>query len=69
MTHEQQGIDIGRSIGVCMSGGGYRAAAFHLGTLSYLYDAGLGDKVTQISTVSGGTFTGCLLYTSDAADE
>ncbi|MGD8452540.1 MAG: patatin-like phospholipase family protein [Phycisphaerae bacterium] len=48
-------------IGVAMSGGGYRAAAFHLGTLSYLHDlrdADLLPPVAMISTVSGGTFTG-----------
>lgn len=47
-----------RRIGICMSGGGYRAAAFHLGLLSYLYKAGLGPKIRMISTVSGGTFIG-----------
>jgi hypothetical protein len=41
-----------------MSGGGYRAAAFHLGALSYLDRVGLRESVSAISTVSGGTFTG-----------
>lgn len=45
-------------IGICMSGGGYRAAAFHLGALSYLDHLGLVDQVKIISTVSGGTFVG-----------
>lgn len=45
-------------IGVCFSGGGYRAAGFHLGTLDYLQRFGLLDQLTAISTVSGGTFTG-----------
>jgi predicted acylesterase/phospholipase RssA len=46
------------AIGICMSGGGFRAAAFHLGTLDYLHQLGLGDSLRQISTVSGGTFVG-----------
>lgn len=47
------------SIGICLSGGGYRAAAFHLGALAYLDHVGLASsKLKAISTVSGGTFTG-----------
>lgn len=51
-------------IAICLSGGGYRAAAFHLGTLSYLHHLRLpnGDHVLNIvntiSTISGGTITG-----------
>jgi len=47
-------------IALSLSGGGYRAAAFHLGTMSYLDRVDLLEKVTIISTVSGGTFTGAL---------
>lgn len=46
------------SVGMCMSGGGYRAAAFHLGALAYLERLGMGKQLNVISTVSGGTFTG-----------
>lgn len=45
-------------IGVALSGGGFRAAAFHLGLLSYLNRVDLLKNVTILSTVSGGTFTG-----------
>lgn len=50
-------------IGLCFSGGGYRASFFNLGVLSYLnraqYDGKcLLDRVEMLSTVSGGTFTG-----------
>jgi predicted acylesterase/phospholipase RssA len=45
-------------IALCLSGGGYRAAAFHLGVLYYLNRIGLLEKVTILSTVSGGTLTG-----------
>ncbi len=41
-----------------LSGGGFRAAAFHLGTLDLLFRTGLLGDVTMLSTVSGGTFTG-----------
>ncbi len=46
-----------------MSGGGYRAAAFHLGAMSFLNhvrykETPLLEKVRAISTVSGGTITG-----------
>lgn len=62
MTDKQQSSEadsnsIG-SIGLCMSGGGYRAAAFHLGTLDYLEQLSLREHISAISTVSGGTFTG-----------
>ncbi|MEO0431595.1 MAG: patatin-like phospholipase family protein [Cyanobacteria bacterium J06656_5] len=45
-------------IGLALSGGGYRAAAFHLGTLAYLHRVGMLHQLSRLSTVSGGTFTG-----------
>ncbi len=45
-------------IALSLSGGGYRAAAFHLGTLKMLNDLGLLNRVRILSTVSGGTITG-----------
>ncbi|RJR46449.1 MAG: patatin-like phospholipase family protein [Desulfobacteraceae bacterium] len=45
-------------IALCLSGGGYRAAGFHLGTFDYLEHLGLLSKVSILSTVSGGTFVG-----------
>jgi predicted acylesterase/phospholipase RssA len=49
-------------IALCMSGGGFRAAAFSLGTLAYLnerkvYGKSLLEHVDFISSVSGGTIT------------
>ena len=41
-----------------MSGGGFRAAAYSLGTLNTLYLLGVLDNVHMLSTISGGTFTG-----------
>lgn len=51
-------------IALALSGGGYRAAMFHLGTLSYLKHVALPngksilDVVNTISTISGGSITG-----------
>ncbi|HJT27340.1 MAG TPA: patatin-like phospholipase family protein [Pyrinomonadaceae bacterium] len=45
-------------IALSLSGGGYRAAAFHLGTLDMLHRLNLLQSVHVLSTVSGGTLTG-----------
>ncbi|WP_461791640.1 patatin-like phospholipase family protein [Pedobacter sp.] len=50
-------------IAISLSGGGYRAASFHLGGLAYLQylhyqGKPLLENVEMISTVSGGTITG-----------
>ncbi len=45
-------------LGLSLSGGGYRAAAFHLGTLAYLDRIKLLPQLRRLSTVSGGSFTG-----------
>jgi NTE family protein len=42
-------------IGLALSGGGIRAAVFHLGVLYRLADEDLLESVAQISTVSGGS--------------
>lgn len=44
-----------RYLGLSFSGGGFRAAAFSLGTLSLLQDLGLLDRVSVLSGVSGGS--------------
>lgn len=46
----------GKSVGVALSGGGYRAAAYHAGVLDVLDR--LGVPVTNVSTVSGGSIIG-----------
>ncbi len=45
----------GKKIGLALSGGGYRAAAYHIGALRALYKLGVLDKVDYISSVSGGS--------------
>lgn len=57
MTHDTL------KIGLTLSGGGYRAATFHLGVLAYLDSLPAGEHsllhhVTALSTISGGTITG-----------
>lgn len=52
-------------IALSFSGGGYRAASFHLGTMSYLNRLNWGgtpllNQVKMISTVSGGTIPGVI---------
>ena len=44
-----------REIGLALSGGGQRAAAFHLGVLNKLYQFGILNRVKSISSVSGGS--------------
>ncbi len=46
------------SLGLALSGGGSRAAAFHRGTLKGLQEVGLLDGVEVASTVSGGSLFG-----------
>ncbi|GLB52577.1 hypothetical protein NBRC110019_16170 [Neptunitalea chrysea] len=68
-----------KNIALCFSGGGYRAAGFSLGILSYLdhfkikdtetdLAISLLDNVNGLSTVSGGTITG-VMYTYFRANE
>lgn len=45
-------------IALSLSGGGFRASAYSLGTLNVLYLLGLLDNVHMLSTASGGTITG-----------
>ncbi len=58
MTQTNEQSSLPQNIGLALSGGGYRAAVFHLGLLSYLNRVDLLKQVKMISTVSGGTFTG-----------
>ena len=44
-------------LGLCLSGGGYRAMVFHIGALWRLYEAGLFSRLNRISSVSGGSIT------------
>lgn len=46
---------------LCLSGGGFRAALFHLGALRRLNEVGLLSKMDTISSVSGGSVANGLL--------
>lgn len=49
------------AIALCLSGGGYRAMVFHIGTLWRLRDAGVLPRLSRVSCVSGGSITGAVL--------
>jgi len=49
-------------LGLALSGGGYRATVFHLGTLARLAESGRLEDVTFLSTVSGGSLCVALIH-------
>ena len=48
-------------VGLCLSGGGYRAMLFHLGSLWRLNEAGRLKTLTRVASVSGGSITAGVL--------
>lgn len=56
-------------LALSLSGGGYRAAAFHLGVLTFLHRIGLLDNVRAISTASGGSIAAAFYAHSLARGE
>ncbi len=48
-------------VGLCLSGGGYRAMIFHLGALWRLNELGWLERLDRISSVSGGSLTAAAL--------
>lgn len=50
-----------KRIGLALSGGGFRAAAFHLGTFRTLDELGLLQKIDLMTCVSGGSIAGAFL--------
>lgn len=51
-------------IGICLSGGGYRAMLFHLGAVWRLCERGILGSARRISSVSGGSITAAVLATA-----
>jgi len=49
-------------IGLALSGGGFRAAFFHVGVLARLAELGILPRIEVISTVSGGSIVGAAYY-------
>jgi NTE family protein len=59
-----------KPIGLCLSGGGSRAIAFHLGCFRALNKRGLLDRINVISAVSGGSIIGAMYaYSRDSFQE
>ena len=48
-------------VALCLSGGGFRAMLFHVGSFWRLNQAGLLQKLDRISSVSGGSITAGIL--------
>jgi NTE family protein len=48
-------------IGLCLSGGGYRAMLFLVGALWRLYEVGVLHRIDRISSVSGGSIAAAVL--------
>jgi NTE family protein len=51
------------SVGLSLSGGGFRAALFHLGAIRRLNEFGILPKLTTVSSVSGGSILNGFLAT------
>jgi NTE family protein len=62
----RQGLDVAAArqgkLGIALSGGGFRAALFHIGILARLAEQDLLRYVSLISTVSGGSIIGAFYY-------
>jgi NTE family protein len=54
-------VKIPNSIGLTLSGGGYRATLFHLGAVRRLNELGILPKLTTVSSVSGGSILNAFL--------
>jgi NTE family protein len=52
----------GKQIGLALSGGGVRAAAFHLGVIKRLAHESLLESVSAVSTVSGGSLATAAIF-------
>lgn len=50
-----------RGIGLCLSGGGFRAMLFHVGSLWRLNEAGMLPELSRCASVSGGSITNAVL--------
>jgi NTE family protein len=58
------GEKVQAGIGLCLSGGGYRAMVFHAGMLWRLNEIGYLPKLDRVSSVSGGSITAAVLGTA-----
>ena len=58
-----------KRIGMALSGGGFRAAAFHLGAFRKLHQLGLLWKLDLLTCVSGGSIAGAFLASHWGEDD
>lgn len=49
------------TIGLCLSGGGYRAMIYHVGAIIRLDELGFLPRISEVASVSGGSITAGLL--------
>jgi predicted acylesterase/phospholipase RssA len=54
--------DLGRKLGLALSGGGFRASLYHIGVLARLADEDQLRRVEVLSCVSGGSIVGAYYY-------
>lgn len=62
MQPERKSDRSGPRFGIALSGGGFRAAFFHIGVLARLAELDVLRQVQGISTVSGGSVVGAMYY-------
>ena len=53
----------GRNAALCLSGGGQRAGAYHLGALQRLWELGVLQEIDEIRAVSGGAYLAAWIAT------
>lgn len=58
-----------KRLGLALSGGGFRAAAYHLGVFKKLDELKLLDKIDLLSCVSGGSIAGAFLCANWGKDD
>lgn len=56
-----EGAKLEDGVGLCLSGGGFRAMLFHLGSLIRLNELGLLPAIDRVSSVSGGSLAAGIL--------
>jgi NTE family protein len=61
VTAAPESDQLEEGIALCLSGGGYRAMLFHLGTLWRLNEGGYLARLNRVSSVSGGSITAGVL--------
>ena len=57
---------VSKRIGLALSGGGIRAAVYHLGVLQFMAEAGLFEKIASISSVSGASMCMGAIFAANA---